>query len=53
MQLAPVSHVAPARELSTLVGTWFGARVLQEKSAPSRLIGATCIVIGVIALAFA
>lgn len=53
MQLAPISHVAPARELSTLVGTWFGARLLQEKSAPSRLIGAGCIVIGVISLAFA
>jgi drug/metabolite transporter (DMT)-like permease len=53
MQLAPISHVAPARELSTLVGTWFGARVLQEKAAPSRLIGAACIVGGVIALALA
>ena len=32
MRLAPVSHVAPARELSTLVGAWFGSRMLREDS---------------------
>ncbi len=53
MQLAPISHVAPARELATLIGTWFGARMLNEKAAPSRLIGALCIVAGVISLALA
>jgi drug/metabolite transporter (DMT)-like permease len=53
MQLAPVGHVAPARELSTLVGTYFGARLLQEKAAPARLAGAACIVAGVISLALA
>jgi drug/metabolite transporter (DMT)-like permease len=53
MQLAPISHVAPARELSTLIGAYFGARVLKEKAAPSRWIGATCIVAGVVSLAFA
>ena len=53
MQLAPISHVAPARELATLIGTYFGARLLNERSAPSRLIGAACIVAGVISLAFA
>jgi drug/metabolite transporter (DMT)-like permease len=53
MQIAPISHVAPARELATLIGTYFGARMLKEKAAPMRLIGATCIVAGVISLAFA
>jgi drug/metabolite transporter (DMT)-like permease len=53
MQLAPISHVAPARELSTLIGTWFGARLLQEKAAPARLAGAVCIVAGVVSLALA
>jgi len=53
MQLAPVSHVAPARELSTLIGTWIGARMLGEKSGPTRLAGAACIVAGVVALALA
>jgi len=31
MRLAPISHVAPARELATLVGTYFGGRLLKEK----------------------
>lgn len=53
MQIAPVSHVAPARELSTLIGTWFGAQLLREKAAPARLAGALCIVAGVASLALA
>jgi drug/metabolite transporter (DMT)-like permease len=51
MRMAPVSHVAPARELSTLVGAWFGSRLLREESGPWRIAGATLIVAGVIALA--
>jgi drug/metabolite transporter (DMT)-like permease len=51
MRVAPVSHVAPARELATLVGTWFGARLLGERGAAQRLAGALCIVAGVISLA--
>jgi drug/metabolite transporter (DMT)-like permease len=53
MRIAPISHVAPARELSTLVGTYFGARLLREKAVPARLAGALCIVVGVVSLAFA
>lgn len=53
MKIAPVSHVAPARELSTLVGTYFGSRLLREDAAPARLVGATCILVGVVSLAFA
>jgi drug/metabolite transporter (DMT)-like permease len=51
MRLAPVSHVAPARELSTLVGAWFGSRLLREDSGPWRITGAALIVAGVISLA--
>lgn len=51
MRQAPISHVAPARELATLVGTWFGARLLGEQAAAQRLLGALCIVAGVISLA--
>lgn len=51
MRHAPVSRVAPARELATLVGTWFGARLLGEKAATQRLAGALCIVAGVISMA--
>jgi drug/metabolite transporter (DMT)-like permease len=53
MRIAPVSHVAPARELSTLVGTYFGSRLLREEAAPARLVGASCILLGVVSLAFA
>jgi drug/metabolite transporter (DMT)-like permease len=53
MRIAPISHVAPARELSTLVGTYFGSRLLREKAVPARLAGALCIVVGVVSLAFA
>jgi drug/metabolite transporter (DMT)-like permease len=53
MRYAPVSHVAPARELATLLGAYLGSRVLKEKSAPQRIAGAACIVGGVISLAFA
>jgi drug/metabolite transporter (DMT)-like permease len=51
MRLAPISHVAPARELSTLVGAWFGSRMLRESSGPWRIAGAALIVAGVISLA--
>ena len=53
MQVAPISHVAPARELATLIGAYLGARLLKERSAPARIAGAACIVAGVMALAFA
>jgi len=53
MRIAPISHVAPARELATLIGTYFGARLLKERAAPARLAGAACIVIGVVSLALA
>jgi drug/metabolite transporter (DMT)-like permease len=53
MQVAPISHVAPARELATLLGAYLGARLLKEKAAPSRIAGAACIVAGVVSLAFA
>ena len=53
MTQAPISHVAPTRELATLVSTYFGSRLLQEKVGWSRVLGALCIVAGVICLALA
>ena len=44
---------AATRELATLIGTYFGARLLREKAAPSRILGAVCIVAGVVSLALA
>jgi drug/metabolite transporter (DMT)-like permease len=52
MRVAPISHVAPARELATLIGTYFGARLLKERTNPARIAGALMIVSGVVCLAF-
>jgi drug/metabolite transporter (DMT)-like permease len=52
MRLAPVSHVAPIREMSMLIGMYFGARFLNEGQLRRRLIGSVCIAGGVAALAF-
>ncbi len=49
--LAPVSYVAPAREISILFGAILGLRLLGESDAPRRMAGATAIVAGVFALA--
>jgi uncharacterized membrane protein len=53
MQLAPVSYVAPARELSMLVGAYLGARLLQEGGMRQRLIGSALMIAGIIGLAMA
>ena len=47
---APVSAVAPARELSILVGTLLGTTVLAEGHGTRRLGAAAAIVVGVVAL---
>ncbi len=47
----PVSYVAPAREISILIGTLMGARLLAEGDARRRLIAAGGMVLGVAALA--
>jgi drug/metabolite transporter (DMT)-like permease len=51
MSFTPVSYIAPAREISILIGTIFGARVLKEGDASRRLLAAFGMVVGVIALA--
>ena len=51
MITAPVSYVAPARELSILIATLFGATLLSEGDARRRLGAAGAMVFGVIALA--
>jgi uncharacterized membrane protein len=53
MKIAPVSHVAPARELATLIGTYLGSRILREAVTLPRAIGAVCVVSGIICLAVA
>jgi drug/metabolite transporter (DMT)-like permease len=52
MVFTPVSYVAPAREVSILIGTVLGTRFLAEGDGPRRLAAAAAIVVGVVALAF-
>jgi drug/metabolite transporter (DMT)-like permease len=51
MRLAPISHVAPAREVSMLFAALLGGRLLGEGDRSLRLAGAACIAAGVGALA--
>ena len=52
LTLAPLSHVAPAREVSMLVAALLGGRLLGESDRGLRLLGACCIAGGVMALAW-
>lgn len=49
--MAPLSHVAPAREVSMLFAALIGGRLLGEDERGLRLLGAACIAAGVVALA--
>jgi len=51
--LAPVSYVAPAREVSILFGAALGLGVLGEGFAMQRMSGAAAIVAGLVALSLA
>ncbi len=51
MSFTPVSYIAPAREISILIGALFGAHFLREADAPRRLLAAAGMVAGIIALA--
>lgn len=50
MQQAPVSLVAPARELSMLFAALLGGTLLREQDMAARIAGALCIALGVAAL---
>ncbi|MEO8153966.1 MAG: DMT family transporter [Rhizobacter sp.] len=51
VRLAPVSHVAPAREVSMLFAALFGGKLLGEGERGMRIAGAACIALGVVGLA--
>ena len=52
VRMAPLSHVAPAREVSMLFAALLGGTLLGEGDRVLRLLGAACIAAGVVALAF-
>jgi drug/metabolite transporter (DMT)-like permease len=51
MTVAPVSQIAPVREVSTLIGSAIGGRLFAEQHLRSRLVAAFIIILGVIAIA--
>ncbi|HEY3756847.1 MAG TPA: EamA family transporter [Opitutaceae bacterium] len=51
MVFTPVSYVAPAREVSIVIGAFIGARVLKEAEGRRRLLAAGAMAAGIIALA--
>lgn len=50
-RIAPISHVAPAREVSMLFAALLGGRLLGEGDRGWRIAGAACIAVGVVGLA--
>jgi drug/metabolite transporter (DMT)-like permease len=53
IQIAPISHVAPAREVSMLFAALIGGHLLKEGDRLQRILGALCIAVGVISLGLA
>ena len=51
VRLAPVSHVAPAREISMLFAALIGGKLLGEGDRGSRMLGAVLMAVGVALLA--
>ena len=51
MTFTPVSYVAPAREISILVATAMGTRLLAEGDAVRRSLAALTMVMGIVCLA--
>ncbi len=52
LQIAPLSHVAPAREISMLFAALLGGHLLGEQDRWLRLVGAGLIALGVMTLAW-
>ncbi len=52
LQRAPVHYVAPARELSIVLGVFLGAKLLTEEHFKRRMLGSLLIVLGIGLLSF-
>lgn len=53
MTRAPLSYVAPIRELSMMAAALLGAKLLREDDARLRIIGSALMAVGVVVLTFA
>lgn len=50
MILSPVSYIAPAREISILIGSIMGTRLLSEKQSILKIIGSGAMLIGLLVM---
>jgi len=53
LELAPLSYVAPVREVSMLIGALIGARLLGEALNASRIAGIALLLAGVVGISLA
>ncbi len=51
LSFAPVSRVAPAREIGILIGTLMRGSILAESGLARRLLASSFMVLGIVALA--
>ena len=51
LAFTPVSYIAPAREVSIVIGAFLGARVLKEAQGARRIWAAAAMAVGILALA--
>ncbi len=52
MVFTPVSYVAPAREISILIGVFLGAHLFEEEGMRRRLVASGMMLVGITAIAF-
>jgi uncharacterized membrane protein len=52
LELMPVSHIAPMREIGTVFGTLLGVFILKERQGKSRIAASIMITIGILVLAW-
>lgn len=53
LTLAPLSYVAPGREIGMMVGVVVGALLLKESLTPKRISGVALMVLGVVLIGLA
>ena len=53
MRLTPVSYVGPVREVSVVMGAWYGIRFMGEKGGALRIVATTLVVAGIALIAIA
>jgi len=53
LAITAVSYIAPVREVSIVIGAFFGARRLKESDGNRRILAATAIAIGILLMAVA